>query len=68
MVYVDRCGDYCFPASECATGSSEQRYATLGISNPDVSAFMKTYREMESVMERYEHEVWEQNLKLKQKE
>ena len=35
---------------------------------PDVQAFMATYREMESVVERYEREVWEYNLKLKQKE
>lgn len=34
---------------------------------PDVQAFMATYREMESVVERYEREVWEYNLKLKQK-
>ena len=27
-----------------------------------------TYREIESVVERYEREVWEYNLKLKQKE
>ncbi|MFR7590073.1 MAG: MobA/MobL family protein [Longibaculum sp.] len=35
---------------------------------PDVQAFMATYREMEGVVERYEREVWEYNLKLKQKE
>ena len=35
---------------------------------PDVQAFMATYREMESVVERYEREVWEYNLKLNQKE
>ena len=35
---------------------------------PDVQGFMATYREMESVVERYEHEAWEYNLKLKQKE
>ena len=29
---------------------------------------MATYREMEGVVERYEREVWEYNLKLKQKE
>ena len=29
---------------------------------------METYREMESVVERYEREVWEYNLKLKEKE
>ena len=35
---------------------------------PDVQAFMATYREMEGVVERYACEVWEYNLKLKQKE
>ena len=35
---------------------------------PDASAFMKTYREMESVVERYESEVREYQRKLKQKE
>lgn len=35
---------------------------------PDVQAFMATYREAEAVVERYEREVWEYNLKLKQKE
>ena len=35
---------------------------------PDVMAFMKTYREMESVVARYEREVWEYEQKLKQKE
>ncbi len=35
---------------------------------PDVQAFMATYREMEGVVECYEREVWEYNLKLKQKE
>ena len=35
---------------------------------PDVQAFMATYREIESVVERYEREVWKYNLKLKQKE
>lgn len=35
---------------------------------PDVQAFMATYREMEEVVERYKREVWEYNLKLKQKE
>lgn len=35
---------------------------------PDVMAFMKTYRQMEDVVERYEREVWEYNLRLKQKE
>lgn len=34
---------------------------------PDVQAFMATYRKMEEVVERYEREVWEYNLKLKQK-
>ena len=35
---------------------------------PDVMAFMKTYREMENVVERYEREVWEYEQKLKQKQ
>ena len=35
---------------------------------PDVMAFMKTYREMENVVARYEREVWEYEQKLKQKE
>lgn len=35
---------------------------------PDVMAFMKTYRQIEDVVERYEREVWEYNLRLKQKE
>lgn len=35
---------------------------------PDVQAFMATCREMEGVVEHYEREVWEYNLKLKQKE
>lgn len=35
---------------------------------PDVMAFIKTYREMENVVERYEREVWEYDQKLKQKQ
>ena len=35
---------------------------------PNLSAFMKTYREMENVVELYERQVWEYNQKLKQKE
>ena len=35
---------------------------------PDVRAFMKTYREMEDVVEQYERELREYDLKLKQKE
>jgi len=35
---------------------------------PDVRAFVKTYREMERVVEHYEREVQEYNLKLKRKE
>lgn len=35
---------------------------------PDVSVFMKTYRDMESVVERYESEVQEYQRRLKQKE
>ena len=35
---------------------------------PDLSTFMKTYREMESVVERYEREVREYDQKRKQKE
>lgn len=31
----------------------------------DVMAFMKTYREMENVVERYEREVWEYEQKQK---
>ena len=34
----------------------------------DVRAFVKTYREMERVVEHYEREVQEYNLKLKRKE
>ena len=35
---------------------------------PDVMAFMKTYRQMESVVEQYNREVREYEQKLKQKE
>ena len=35
---------------------------------PDTRAFMKTYREMEGIVERYEYELREYHLKLKQKE
>lgn len=35
---------------------------------PDVMAFMKTYREMETVVEKYEREVWEYEQKLKRKQ
>lgn len=31
-------------------------------------AFMKTYRQMETVVEKYEREVWEYEQKLKQKQ
>lgn len=35
---------------------------------PNVMAFMLTYREMETVVEKHEREVWEYEQKLKQKQ
>ncbi len=38
------------------------------IINPNVMALMRTYREMKTVVGRYEREVWEYEQKLKRKQ
>ena len=54
--------------AKIAKSLDEMPHILKGEGYPDVMAFMKTYRQMESVVEQYNREVREYEQKLKQKE